>query len=57
MTTPCGEKCKEPKDKAHICGGCGSCLWEVGFKQVEDDRKYEYPIMVCLGCKGEHFWD
>lgn len=55
--TKCGEKCQEPKDKMHICSNCGSCLYEVGFKQIEDDRKYMYPIMVCLGCKGEHFWD
>lgn len=50
----CAEKCQEPKDKAHICGHCGSCLYEVGFKQVPDDM---YPFFLCQGCGREHFWD
>lgn len=34
-TKPCGGKCPTTKerDPLHICGKCGSCLYEVGFKQ------------------------
>ena len=39
----CTDKCE--------CPYCHS----KNYKQVDDDRKYEYPIMICNDCKKE-FW-
>lgn len=43
MGMKCTDKCK--------CPYCNS----KNYKQVDDDRKYEYPIMFCKDCKKE-FW-
>ena len=56
MKTPCNDDCPTSvkQNPLHICVGCGSCLYAVGFKQVPHG---EYPLFECLGCGRVNFWD
>lgn len=52
----CGESCKikDDSEPSHLCSGCGSCLFEVGFSQVKNDL---FPLFRCKECGTVNFWD